>query len=367
MGTSLCQAVSVLGVLLLGACAASVDTSLPAPDSGVANAGGHATGTDGGTDAAQVLVARGDGAVRDATASDAARADAARAAAARADAAALDAALVDASPLDAASGDAAPLDAAADAGAGDPPFSPGVWCTQTPGGLLSGTPGVLAFSYQDCCVERVACTARVDEASSVIELTVTAENFGQLCDCDLSLAQRTCALPALDAGTWAVHINGAYGFELPVHESVAEEPGSLCFHPAGPVGAMLRCEDSAQVLSQTGRACHQLQGLDQQHTQVRVSDLCGGCFDSSGGCSTQVDGDRLHVTPLKRSCACDTCGVCADVCMRVNYTCQLPPLAPGNYRVTYDGLAGETALEVLDYRSLSGPREPGEACVSSEP
>lgn len=220
----------------------------------------------------------------------------------------------------------------------------------------------LPIRLEGCfCTHQLRCEARI-AGPHVLELTTSVCDEGALCDGCVDGIETTCTLPALEEGEWRVSVNGSDAFGLPVEVPVPGFlPVDLCWDFAEPAGDGLICPWPGGPFSAAGTmdaACHAREASPTERVEVRIVDGCASCFQQWGQCRTEITGSTVRVSPAELACDCPPCGGCADVCVREERTCHLPPLPPGDYEVFVDGTSGSTPLHV----GASAPT-PGEVCA----
>ena len=196
----------------------------------------------------------------------------------------------------------------------------------------------VAFDTCVCCGES-ECHVAVDHVSQRIWLTTAL--CPDPCDCDACITPTAaCEVPALETGTWAVEVNGAEAFELPVLEDsgFAPPPPACATYaepdvcsPSSPLGGMPVVADGVCVV----------EGHASGETRIELERDCGGCDLVPGPCEVSVEprytddlpeGGEIRVNVTEYRTACTV--ACTEECMRTRRTCLVPPLTRGHfYRV----------------------------------
>jgi len=199
------------------------------------------------------------------------------------------------------------------------------------------------------CGEVLVCDVSV--GPGVIDLTSTECIGPYACDECFPSVAGTCELPPLAEGTYRVRVNGTEAFDLPVSFAVPAVAVSRCWTLAPPVDGGLFCDWPGPGLDELAQICHTESARPGESVEITVVDTCASCFDVAGACMVQLSGFSLEVSPLERHCDCPTCGVCEDICERLEMRCTTPPLPPGDYDVVY----GERVSRLVVAEGPGGP------------
>ena len=251
------------------------------------------------------------------------------------------------------------------------PTRPVALCNQQ---FRFATPTVLDVVTQRCgCGEpELTCTARVDNDSRELHLTICASQVVDFCECTDEPRLRvatSCELPAFDFQTaYALYLNGAYQFEFnqrkrhtgtgpvsgpaPIEESTAScytlpsRPPDQLTTPSGYV-----CEQQSAV--STGLLCGDQQ-VSANHFATYIANHSPGCYDHPRGCYVQQqprgDTQTLLIEPQIEPCRCHGTGCVECEIPAWRQRCVIPALAPGRYTtVGFDSVG----IEVVESRPNS--------------
>ena len=208
------------------------------------------------------------------------------------------------------------------------------------------------------CDESLSCTSFVADPGVLMLETRMCPGRAD-CDGCVSPLRVSCPIPPLDAGQWQVVVNGARAFDLTVAPPTPGlGPVQQCYDFAPEADAAVTCEWPGAWSATGTETCHPPEAFVGEPTLARIADTCASCFAGPGQCAVTVVGDTITLSPYELSCDCPTCGACPDICIRLERTCTIPPLAAGTYRVVSP--AGATELVVGDRVTA-----PADICVGS--
>lgn len=192
--------------------------------------------------------------------------------------------------------------------------------------LIGGTDGCF-------CDEEVTCSARV-EGPRTIALETGICEAPSACEACMPFVGGTCALPALEAGTWRVRVNGTDAMELEVlPPDVVPERADVCTRRADDGGGCGNVFPPHPF--DVGRVCHPEGAYPGERVPIRVTDACGSCGRLAGPCVVSVLGDVIHVRAQGVGSGCDV--DCPPVCIPREDVCWTPPLATGTWHVLVEG------------------------------
>lgn len=218
-----------------------------------------------------------------------------------------------------------------------------------PAGAPFSLPVFLGDGVTCYCGETIACSASV--SAGVVELA-TAQCSDLLCDGCFPVVSGTCAIPALDPGSYRVRVNGVDAMELVASNDV---PG------IGPVDV---CETVADdhhcgltwtpTLESIDSVC--LPGGPPAGTpfalHVTASVACGAIPQ----CEVQRTASHLRVVLRTVPTGCDV--DCGGPTFPLTAACAVPALEPGDYDlVTESGLS-------TTFTVVAGTTTRDETCVA---
>lgn len=210
-----------------------------------------------------------------------------------------------------------------------------------PAGRPTSVSITLGLDEGECfCEQALTCEARIiGDRTLALSTALCPET--PICRACEGPPVGTCDLPAMEAGTWRVEVNGEEAMDLVVTDAFPER-ADVCIRRAvvdscGATWMPSRFE--------VGRACHPSAVGAGQRATIRVFDACGGCTQR-GPCEVTVFENtiRVHSTRLPNSCDI----ACPPSCEPDEHVCITPPLAPGRYDVAIEGLpaGSSTVIEV---------------------
>jgi len=246
----------------------------------------------------------------------------------------------------------------------DAPLSPScaprpldVACTDTGTMMIPvGRPYELPVHFGDgrtCfCGEELECAATVSDDVLSLETRMCAE---LLCDGCFPYVDGRCSLPPMAQGRYRVRVNGVESFELEVSDATpAIGPVDQCVRP--PVDSFGCGFDFSPVPQPADELCHAPVALAGQPIPVDVRTFCLPCGALWGPCQVVRTATSVRVIPSRVLSSCDVdCGMeCADS----TTVCTIPPLEPGTYQLSVDGLDLSSLFTVGD------ALRDGRVCVS---
>jgi hypothetical protein len=232
-----------------------------------------------------------------------------------------------------------------------------VACTDTGTMMIPvGRPHALPVHFGDgrgCfCGETLACAASVVGGELHLETAMCAE---LLCDGCFPYVDGTCPLPPMAEGSYRVRVNGLEAFDLLVSDATpAIGPVDQCVRP--PSDALGCGYDYAPVAQPADELCHDAAAPAGRPIAVEVRSFCLPCGALWGPCQVIRTAQTVRVIPFRVTTRCDV--DCPAECAESTTVCTIPPLEPGEYDVSVDGLEVSTRLVVGDE-----PR-PGRVCQS---
>ncbi|MBN8612076.1 MAG: hypothetical protein J0L92_15890 [Deltaproteobacteria bacterium] len=242
----------------------------------------------------------------------------------------------------------------------DPSCSPrplDVACTDTGTGFVPvGVPYALPVRFGDgstCfCGEAIACAATVSGRDLLLETRMCAD---LLCDGCFPYVEGTCALPPLDEGRYRVLVNGAPSFELDASNATpAIGPVDACLRP--PVDEHACGWELAPSVLEADELCHPPLARAGEPIAVEVHSFCLPCGSIWGPCTVTRTATSIHVSPTIVSSRCDV--DCETDCLDRTTVCTIPPLEPGKYQLSVDG------LDQISLFTAGDETREGRVCVS---
>lgn len=232
-----------------------------------------------------------------------------------------------------------------------------VACTDTGTMMIPvGVPYSLPVHFGDgrtCfCGEELECAASVIGRELSLETRMCAE---LLCDGCFPYVTGSCELPPMEEGTYRVLVNGASSFDLEVSDATpAIGPVDQCVRPpVDPLGCGWEFAPTPQPVDEL---CHPPVVLAGQPISVDVRTFCLPCGALWGPCQVIRTASSVRVIPFRVTSSCDVdCGMdCSDS----TTVCTIPPLEPGKYQLSVDG------LDQISLFTVGDELRDGRVCVS---
>lgn len=209
------------------------------------------------------------------------------------------------------------------------------------GPVYAGAAFELPVTFESCgCCPTVECAVGVDAIARTLRLSTGL--CPDPCDCDgCYLPAVACPIPALDAGTWNVVVNGAHAFDLPVVHP-GEPASAACFDYAEPdvCGGSESVSPGAHSLSRLCTA-----SAPDGSPRLTIGYDCFACTSREDVCAATLvprftddlpPGGELLLEPRVYVTRCLIS--CDDECAPRERTCVVPALVPGQlYRVWVEG------------------------------
>jgi len=202
------------------------------------------------------------------------------------------------------------------------------------------------------CGEELECAASVSGRELSLDTRMCAE---LLCDGCFPYVEGRCSLPPMDAGVYRVLVNGTASFELEVSDATpAIGPVDLCVRP--PLDTLGCGFELAPVAQPADELCHAPVARTGEPIAVDVRTFCLPCGALWGPCQVIRTATSVRVIPFRVTSSCDV--DCGMECTDSTTVCTIPPLEPGKYELSVDGLDQISLFTVSDE-----PRD-GRVCVS---
>ncbi|MCC6875675.1 MAG: hypothetical protein IT378_15315 [Sandaracinaceae bacterium] len=204
------------------------------------------------------------------------------------------------------------------------------------------------------CGETLACRASVDANIIALDTAICAE---ALCDACFPYVQGHCRLPPLAEGDYRVRVNGVEAFPLAVSDAQpAIGPVDQCRRPPDdPHGCGNQADPHALIPDE---ACHPNEAIAGLPIPITLRNFCFPCGSLWGPCQVIRTARTVRVIPWATTSSCDI--DCIPGCFEGGTSCAIPPLEPGEYSLSVDGLPGTSRLLVSD----GGITRPGQSCLS---
>lgn len=234
-----------------------------------------------------------------------------------------------------------------------------VACTDTGTGFVPvGVPYELPVLFGDgrsCfCGEAIACSATVRGNEISLETRMCAD---LLCDGCFPYVEGTCALPPMNEGSYRVLVNGAPSLELFVSDATpAIGPVDACLTtPIDPFACGWDLDTA--VAFEVDELCYPPVVRAGEPAPLEVHTFCLPCGSLWGPCRVERTATSVHVAPLLVTSRCDV--DCEEECSDARTVCTIPPLEPGKYQLSVEGLDTISLFTVGDETSEA------RACVST--
>lgn len=226
-----------------------------------------------------------------------------------------------------------------------------VACTNTGTGFVPvGVPYALPVLFGDgrsCfCGEALACSATVSGNVLSLETRVCAD---LLCDGCFPYVEGTCALPPMAEGNYRVLVNGAPSLELVVSDATpAIGPVDACITTPVDPSACGWDLDTTTAL-EADELCHPPLAPTGAPIPIDVRSFCLPCGSLWGPCRVERTATSVRVSPTIVASRCDV--DCGEDCSDSTTVCTIPPLEPGKYQLSVDGLDQVSLFTVGDATS----------------
>ena len=221
------------------------------------------------------------------------------------------------------------------------PIATDIVCTDAAGSSLRVLSGECV-----CGDEILSCPAMLyDESPGLINAAFITPTLGCGMGCsECEPFDGSCNIPSqLFDSSYAVSV-GAY--MLPTATNSLSR--DTCWNIRQAPGEPYSCEFGAlgSTALSGGTLCVPDEAANtRERIVVSVTTELTTCDIMNSGCRIERTADGFAIFPMQQHCPCPSCGPCLTPYSRT-FTCELPPLEAGSYKIEYDGR--EETLTVAD-------------------